>query len=192
MRWMWGLLPVLKGILLWLLCSSSGWRCQWVLFIASKNNEETDFPDPDTGNTIDGLMARASMYERGASEHRLNLPTSKQNQSLQRASAVNAKVAALRKQKLSEVIKISTSLFIFEEKGKAAKKVCLYYQNLSHAYVFEVTSTSNCSELCLYNDCQWSVECCQVSCRTGIPTVDVILNFVTTQLYKVCLNTLNL
>ena len=72
-------------------------------------------------------MARASVHERGASEHRLNLPTSKQNQSLQKASAINAKVTALRRQKMSEVIKISTALSIFEEKGKAAKKVCFQY-----------------------------------------------------------------
>lgn len=74
------------------------------------------------------VLSRVTNFSDQASQHRLNqVSTRAQNSSLQAASEVNMKLAAMRKQNQSEVIKITATLHMGQRARNGTKldKVCI-------------------------------------------------------------------
>ncbi|KAJ7592635.1 kinase-like domain-containing protein [Mycena floridula] len=80
------------------------------------------------------VTERAAVHERGASEHRLHQPSSKQNQALQSASSVNAKMSNLRKLNKQDSIRIEAMLYLAAKEKLPKKSGLPPYSNTYDGY----------------------------------------------------------
>lgn len=77
-------------------------------------SDQSRHTDSASAASVPRIAQTASAYEQTASQHRINLPNSKMNASLQSAAAVNQRVAQLKKQNKTDDIKVDTVLWLKE------------------------------------------------------------------------------